>query len=1108
MKVEAWNEKVLIPTYGVSNPEKCPMFLENRVYQGSSGAVYPYPVIEKISDKKELKSWDAVYIENQYLKIMILPQLGGRIQMAYDKIKERHFIYYNQVIKPALVGLTGPWISGGIEFNWPQHHRPSTFEPIEHFIEEHPDGSKTIWCNELERMFRTRCMIGFRLYPDKAYLEIDVRLYNGTTLPQTFLWWANPAVKVNDHYQTVFPPDVHAVYDHGKRDVSTYPIATGVYYKMDYSAGVDISRYKNIPVPTSFMAVESKYDFIGGYENDTQAGMLHVADHHIVPGKKQWTWGNGDFGQAWDRNLTDEDGPYIELMCGAFTDNQPDFSWIMPKEERCFTQYFMPYHELGVVKNANKDIILNMEITGRTVYVKLLGTSVIKDLIVRLSYDGQDVLNETFESSPTLVNRWEITIQKDIIEEKLTLSILNHNGLVILSYTPESVKEKPIPQIAEVAKSPAETATVEQLFLTGLHLEQYRHATFKPVDYYLEAIRREPGNVRANNALGLLFLRKAGFAEAELYFRKAIETLIQRNPNPYDGEPYYNLGLSLFFQEKMSEAFDAFYKATWNAAFQDQSHYFLALILTRLEDYSLASQHIHKSLLRNSRNKHSIHLKAILLRKMNNRASFDLWIDEETKKDPFHYGLLFEEIIYCSEIDKKHSLIQHFHKLVGDQVHTYIEYALDYAKAALYSEAIQLMDMYLNRVENAYPMAQYLNGYFYLCSGNKHMADYCVSKAAELKPDYCFPHRLEEAIILQEVIRIWPADAMANYYLGNQWYAFKEYAKARECWEKSKALNPHFPILRRNLALAYYNKSGLFTEALHEMENAFHLDPTDSRVLMELDQLKKKMNVKPRVRLNFLEQLLHSIESRDDLYLEYVTLQNQIGNHEKALNLLMNHKFHPWEGGEGKVTGQYVLSHISLAKQLFIQGNYLESLTHLEASERYPENLGEGKLIGNLDNEINYWKGKVAFALGNNDLADKFYEKAIQGDTQPANAIFYNDQKPDVIFYQGLALKKLGRHSEAQDRFHTLLEYAEKHKNDHIIPDYFAVSLPDLQIWEEDLDIINRKNCMYLKSLALIGKGEFEEAKKELSLLLQADSNHQGAISHLQLLETDFVFEI
>ncbi|WNH08206.1 DUF5107 domain-containing protein [Thalassobellus suaedae] len=115
--VKAWKEHVVIPTYEVGIPEKYPVFLDKRVYQASSGAVYPHPVIEKINDEKIDKEWEVVFIENDYIKIMVIPALGGRIQMAYDKIRERHFVYYNHVIKPALVGLTGPWISGGIEFN-------------------------------------------------------------------------------------------------------------------------------------------------------------------------------------------------------------------------------------------------------------------------------------------------------------------------------------------------------------------------------------------------------------------------------------------------------------------------------------------------------------------------------------------------------------------------------------------------------------------------------------------------------------------------------------------------------------------------------------------------------------------------------------------------------------------------------------------------------------------------------------------------------------------------------------------------------------------------------------------------------------------------------
>ena len=277
-------------------------------------------------DEPQPQAWTAVFLENRYLKIMILPQLGGRVQMALDKTNGYHFIYYNRVIKPALVGLAGPWLSGGIEFNWPQHHRPSTYQPMQWRIEEGEDGSRTVWCAEYEIMFNTKGMHGFRLYPDRAYLEIDVQLYNRTAEPQTFLWWANPAVHVNEDYQSIFPPDVHAVMDHGKRDVSDFPIATGTYYKVNYAPGTDISRYKNIPVPTSYMAYHSDFDFMGCYDHGAQAGMMHVANHHVVPGKKQWTWGTSDFGQAWDRQLTDEDGPYIELMCGAYTDNQPDFS--------------------------------------------------------------------------------------------------------------------------------------------------------------------------------------------------------------------------------------------------------------------------------------------------------------------------------------------------------------------------------------------------------------------------------------------------------------------------------------------------------------------------------------------------------------------------------------------------------------------------------------------------------------------------------------------------------------------------------------------------------------------------------------------------------------
>ena len=549
---KVWVEQVVIPTYEIGEAEKNPIFLDKRVYQGSSGKVYPYPTIEKISDEKVDKEYEAVFLENEYLKVMVLPSLGGRIQRAYDKTNDYDFVYYNHVIKPALVGLTGPWISGGIEFNWPQHHRPTTYLPVDYVTSENPDGSVSVLLHDVDQMYGTKGITKISLYPGKAYIEITGQLYNRTAMPQTFLWWANPAVAANDNTQSVFPPDVHAVMDHGKRDVSRFPIATGVYYKKDYSEGVDISRYKNIPVPTSYMAEKSKYDFVGGYDYGVGAGILHVADHHVSPGKKQWTWGCGDFGKAWDRNLTDEDGPYVELMTGVFTDNQPDFTWLKPFEEKVFRQYFMPYKGLGQVQNATTEAALHLSYDGEKATVKVYATGVYENASIRLWAADQLILDEIATISPVVVYEKEVPCV-NLKEEQLHLEVYA-DGVCLVAYQPETPEIPKMPEPAKAAKEPAEIMTNEELYLTGQHIEQYRHATYLPDPYYLEGLKRDPGDIRINNAYGLLLMRRGQFAKAETYLNKALERLTERNPNPYHSETYYLLGLCLFYQGRGTRA--------------------------------------------------------------------------------------------------------------------------------------------------------------------------------------------------------------------------------------------------------------------------------------------------------------------------------------------------------------------------------------------------------------------------------------------------------------------------------------------------------------------------------------------------------------------------
>lgn len=1085
--IKAWEETILLPTYEIGEEEKNPIFLEKRVYQGSSGVVYPYPVVEKVSDEKTDKPYKALFIENEYIKVMILPELGGRIQMAYDKTKKRHFVYYNQVIKPALVGLTGPWISGGIEFNWPQHHRPSTYLPTDYCIEHNPDGSITVWCNEVERMFRTKGMQGFTLHPGKAYIEIKVKVYNRTAFPQTFLWWANPAVVVNDGYHSVFPPDVHAVFDHGKRDVSNFPIATGVYYKQDYSAGVDISKYKNIPVPTSYMAVQSKFDFVGGYEEDAKGGLLHVANHHVSPGKKQWTWGNGDFGQAWDRNLTDEDGPYIELMTGVYTDNQPDFTWLQPGEEKSWTQYFMPYSEVGYVKNATKDAIVNIEVKDGQANIILYTTSEYKNLRVLLKdAKGKVYLDEQVNTSPA-ESYFKTVKVENLLPEELVFGLYAADGKEMLTYRADKPEIKPTPDPAKAAREPKEIASIEQLFLTGQHLEQYRHATYNPMDYYLEALEREPKDIRCNNAVGLLLMRKGQFAKAEPYFHKAIETQTERNPNPYDGEPSYNLGWCLKMQSKPDEAYNAFFKATWNAAWQDSAYFALAQIDAGKQLWNDALDRIDRALIRNWHNHKARHLKTGILRMLENKNEALQLIEESLKIDKFNMGCLFERYLLTN--DQNH--LQTFLSLMRGATHTYIEYALDYASAGFYKEASQLLSCAITNPEEVYPMVYYALGYFASSSGDEQEALEYYRKASQMRPDRCFPNRIDEVNILKDAIRLNPTDAYAPYYLGNFWYAARQYDEAIACWESSKQLNDKFPTVLRNLALAYYNKLSRKEEARKLLESAFELDKTDARLFMELDQLYKKMGVAIATRLELLEKYPSLVVQRDDLCIERITLYNQIGECQKAMRLIDSRQFHPWEGGEGKITKQYVVCRVQQAKDAMKNGDYNKALALLNETDVYPHNLGEGKLANAEENDVDYLKGLVYRALGREEEAVRFFRKATIGSSEPQQAFYYNDQQPDKIFYQGKAWEALGETDKAKGRFNKLIDHGKKHLFDECKIDYFAVSLPDLAIWEDDLNVRNRIHCSYVIGLGELGLGNKAEAKYYLAEALKLDINNQ-----------------
>ena len=1138
--VEIRRESVVLPTYEPHWPDRNPMFLEKRVYQGSSGRVYPLPFTDRIAEKPRPRTWDAVFIENEFIRVMLLPQLGGRIHRAQDKTNGYDFIYYQPVIKPALVGLAGPWASGGIEFNWPQHHRPSTFMPTDVAFESHPDGSATVWMSEHDPMARMKGMHGVRLHPGKSYLELVARAYNRTQDVQTFLWWANVATRVHEQYQSFFPPDTTHVADHAKRATSTFPLANGSYYGVDYASrgrlGVpvaeaprqfppacsnpagtadsnrrrqnyapnDLSWYANIPVPTSYMGMGSKEDFAGGYDYKAHAGLIHVANHHISPGKKQWTWGNHEFGYAWDRNLTDPDktgeyGPYIELMAGVYTDNQPDFSFLQPGETKSWSQYWYPIRAIGPTEKANIDAAVSLRVAKGLARLAVAVTAVHGDATIRLQHSGKSIGEWKQRLVPDQPLIFETMVDRAVRETVLTLTVLARDGRELISYTPQPPKPESAPAPAEEPLLPADVAGNDELYVIGLHLEQYRHAIRQPEAYWREALRRDPGDSRCHLALGRWHLRRGELADAEKHLRASIARLTSRNPNPADGEPYYQLGLCLRQQADRSglsstriqlidDAYAAFYKATWSHAWQPAGFHALAEIDTLRKNWSTALDHAERALRANADNLRARNLMVIVLRKLGRFAEAEAVLRETMALDPLDWWgrLLAGNVLTCDTQVK-------------------FDLALDLARAGLFAEALAVLDGTPSenlprattgtpavRLPDAslgtIPLVHYYRAWLCHWLGDKPAQERHLIAAAKANPDYCFPARLEEITILEYAIAANPHDARAPFFLGNLFYDRRRHRAAIALWERAVKMEPANAIAWRNLGIGYCNILRQPLKARAAYNRAFKANPRDARLLFERDQLWKRLGEKPAKRLSELLRYPKLVSARDDLSVELCALYNQTGAPQKALPVVGSRKFQPWEGGEGQALGQHVRTHLALGRRALQNRQLTPAISHFRAALAAPQNLGEAKHLLANQSDIHYWLGCALSVQGVRSAAEAHWTVAAEakGDFQAMSVRAYSE----MSYYSALALEKLGRKADAEKLLHGLLSHARQLAKSLATIDYFATSLPTMLLFDDDLTARQHTTAMFLEAQARRGLGEVVRSRQLLRQVLKRDPSH------------------
>jgi tetratricopeptide (TPR) repeat protein len=1069
--VSVVRESVEIPTYEVGDPEKNPMFFEKRVYQGSSGKVYPLPYIDRVFDEPVAKSYDSITLENDLIRLVLLPEIGGRIFKGQDKSNDDYDFFYRQdVIKPALVGLAGPWLSGGVEFNWPQHHRPGTFMPTDVHIENEDDGAVTVWMSEHDPITRMKGMHGIRLRPGSALIELRARLFNRTPITQTFLWWANVAARVNDDYQSFFPADVDYVADHAVRAQTSFPVADGHYYGVDYGSraeGGDLSWYRNIPVPTSYMVCETDFSFFGGYDHGTQGGFIHVANRHISPGKKQWTWGNHEFGWAWDRELTDTNGPYVELMAGVYTDNQPDFAYLAPYETKTFSQFWWPYQQIGTVKNATTDAAIALDFADQKMIVGVAAPRNISNAQLVIKKNAEVV----FDGSVSLAHSspWQQTFDLAADEgstERVSVELFEDEKC-LADYTYERAPEPSVGRdVAVVPPDPEDVSTNETLYLIGEHLDQYRHPTRPAEEYWDAAIERDENDSRSNIAMGQQAFKKGCLAEAINYFKKAIARLTSLHPNPRTGEAHYFLGLAYQFSGKLDLAYQALYKSAWNFEWRSAAYYQLALIDCTRHDFATAIEHCNTSIETNTQNNKVYAIKSLAQRKLR--------LDDSATLS----GLLERD-----SLDHLATFVagdtQRFLSATRNDAQTILDVAYDLIEAGFLAEARDVLVLHhaesVPRSAVPNPLAQsqltlYALGYVYKLMGMESESNEMLTKAREASPDYLFPSRLHDQLVLEWALKVDALDFNAAFGLGNYYYNHKRHDNAIEVWESVESVAKSNATIFRNLGIAYWNKRQDADGARRRYDQALELAPDDARIFFESDQLAKKLNDPVEQRLSRLLERPDLVALRDDCTVELVSLLIDCERTQEALKILLERRFHPWEGGEGQVLEQYKRARLTIGKSHLEEGEAAAALEQFELALKPPQNLGEAYHLLQAKADVSYWIGKALRSLGQEEQAKaEFSASANERQDFEGMAVTTHSEKS---YFRGLALFELGQADDAIELFESLKEFAGSLTSQDTRIDYFATSLPLMLVFNIDLKQEAERRSETLQLLAEKGLNE------------------------------------
>jgi len=1042
-EVCVYEEPLTIPTYRVREPEIMPRW---------SDRIYPYTMLDRITNEKYDRTYRALWVENEFVKALVLPEIGGRLHGAQDKTNGYQFLYDQVTIKPGLVGLTGAWISGGVEWNFPDGHRASGFRDTDYRIVENEDGSKTIWTGEIDRVSKMRWSVGTTVHPGRNYVETKVRLYNCTPYINRFQFWATSGVRATWEYQAVIPAEI--VTGHGKHEFFRWPV----------HEGVNLTYWKNLPGATSFFAWECDKDYFGGYSPEEKAGMVHFADHNIVRGKKLWTWGTAPSGRIWEQILTDGDLPYFEPQAGGYSDNQPDLHWIMPGETKVFSHFWFPVRDIGVWDYANLEGALNLELEKRKAKFGWSPTGVNKGAQIILTYQGNEIYRKTADTDPGNPFIDQVQAPKKADLYSLKMIVLSAGGDTLLAFQHPRPTNPPLPGPKRRYPPPEQVESQDELFVIGDHFDKFRSPE-RGMLYYQEALNRDPGDVRTNTAVGLIYLKNGQFGEALKYFEKSI----QRDVSFY--KAWYFKGLAQLWLGDLQDAEKSLNRSSYDLGYYGAAHFELAQLTASQGRYERALEHIGRSINGNGDNAQAYAVKALILNRLARHEQALAVAEQVQRMDPMDFLSLTEKYYALTNLGRNAEAQEVYDqalRLSRLDNENFLELAIRYARCGQYRHAVRILGILEEKTDNVSPMVYYYLAYYHNFLGDSAQAAGYLAKGSAASARYCFPSRLESLPVLSWAIEQAPQDAQAKYLLGNLLYSKNQADEAIACWEKAVALDPDNAVAHRNLGYAFHMKDD-HQRARLAYESAVKADPNSAMVIYELEEVYVDLGIPTEKIVAFLEKHIDAVSRRDQALTRLISGYVQVGRYNDALKWLNDHHFKSWEGRYG-IHQYWVESHIRQGDIEFEAGNYEKALEHYRLSLEYPPNLEVAAQPRTIHARKRYKVGEALEALGRKKEAREMFEKVAADKPRPDNAYQY---------YVGKALEKLGKKAEARKVFEDFLAAVDRRSD---FNDNYLV---------EGMNFDPRRNPQALnhfkRSLALEGLGRKDQAETERKKAVELD---------------------